>query len=137
MSTQTDRAANTIGTAPKFDPYDRVYVLVVADSVTSVVTDHPVMHRAAHLLGIRLGSLASTPNDGFDVDAIKESTRITAQRTAEDTVKRALKILTDAGDLEIIKVVAVTKPRWLGQIFTDLRNLRELNAKPVRFQTAS
>lgn len=129
----TARVIQQIGSAPQFDPYNRQYVLT-AD--LGVAQDDPIWHRVSHLLGIALGELASTPDDGFDVESIRRSTKVTALRAATDAVQRALKPLLDNGDVEIVKVTVITTPRWLGQIFTDLRNLRQLNAKPVRFKTA-
>lgn len=126
------RTIPTLGTAAFYDPYNRAYVLASDLTVESMP---PEMQRVALLLGIRKGALASTPNDGLDIAPLKLATRRNAQKVSENEIRRALKPALDDSDVAIVKITAIVAPRWLGQIFTDVRSLRDPTSKPFRFTT--
>ena len=120
----------TLGQAPRFDPFDRAYVLAEDDSVEMT---HPVMHVVAHLIGIPKGYLSHTPDNGVDHKRLGQATRATAQQTAQDVIADALRSPLANNDIEIVSVTAVTTPRWRGQVYTVVKNLRDPQARPVRF----
>ncbi len=132
--TQSVRGPRVLGQASKFSPLERVYILTTDLGLEYL---HPVMHRVAHLLGLPLGGLPSSPDEGFDVEAVRNATKVTAQTTCEDAVARALKPLLEAGDIEIVRVLAIVVPSWRGQLETDVRNLRERGSNPVTFRTGA
>lgn len=125
-ATTTARTTRTLPRALKLDPESRDYV--VEDGF--LADEHPVIHRAKHLLAIRRRSLASAPNVGFPSDALAFATEDSARTEAEDAAHLALKVLIDAADLRI-DGVTVDEP-FTGKIYIDVTNLRD--GRPARLQ---
>lgn len=117
--------------APKFDPFNRVYV---TNPDGTLQDEHPVIHRARHLMGIRRRALASSPTQGIPLEGIRTSSDDNRQRECEDAAAVALAPLTEAGDLRIVRV-AISAP-WDGTFYTEIVNLRAADRTPVKL-TAS
>jgi hypothetical protein len=131
--TPTDLAGRAPILAPRFDPYDRVYVI---DETSQALSDQdPIIHRAAHLLGLRRGSLPSAPTVGLDTARIRKAVPAARQRACEDASAEALAVLVDASDIAIEGVV-LSSP-WTGEFFVDVRPLRTPTGKPVRVRATT
>lgn len=122
--------SKTLVPAPKFDPLTRRYL--IGDG-GALIEEHPVLARARHLLGIRRRGIASAPTVGIPLARLRAARQDQVQREVEDAVRIALAPLVDAGDLEIVRV-QIELP-FRGRFYTDLRNLRAPNTKPVRIAT--
>lgn len=110
--------------APLYDPAIRGFAFEAAGEYPIQV--HPVIERAALLLGMRRGASPSNPNTGLRWEKIAAAPDEDVQNIATDEVRIALKPLLDAGD---ILIVAVEVERDLGGSRTSMvvtvSNLRE------------
>lgn len=106
--------------SPKFDPLTKTYPATDDGGVEEV---DPIWQEIAHRLGIPLGALSFAPDLGIDAEAIKNATASNAQRTVEDTVKRALGPMIPNGDVELVRVVLALP--WSGKWEAWVKNLRD------------
>jgi hypothetical protein len=121
--------------APLYDPAIRGFAVDAAGEYPIHV--HPVIERAALLLGIRRGSSPSSPNVGLRLDRIRNASDEDVQNVAADEVRIALRPLLEAGD---ILIVAVEVQRDLGgsraSMVVTVANLREPGAPNVPIRRA-
>lgn len=106
--------------ALEFDPEERVYV--IKDDNTMAGTS-PVIQRAT-LLMMPLGSIGAVATDGLDIKRIKRAGPESRQSTLEDALRRAWKVLIDAGQLRMGNVVVKNPgPPWTGEFEVEVIDL--------------
>jgi hypothetical protein len=94
-----------------------------------LIADHPVIAKARHLLAIRRRNIPAAKNVGIQLGGLRLATRETRLREAQDAAAIALKVLVDAGELQIVRVV-LSDP-WNGTFYTEIKNLLAPNDKPT------
>jgi hypothetical protein len=121
--------------APLYDPAIRGFAVDEAGEYPIHV--HPVIERAALLIGMRRGSSPSNRNTGLNTRRIYDADDDSVQNVAADEVRIALRPLLEAGD---IRIVAVEVQRDLGgsrtAMVVTVANLREPGAPNVPIRRA-
>jgi hypothetical protein len=103
-----------------FDPYARVYVRN-ADGTMAAGTG-PI-HRAAHLMLPR-GSIAATPNEGLDVQAIRRATPESRLTVIKDAVYRTWKVLIESRQIAVGRIFVLEPgPPWSGKFEVEVVDL--------------
>lgn len=120
LTVSSPRKVPDVSGAALFDPETRTYPFGDDDELEA---EHPVWQRVALAVGLRRGSLPSTPNVGIAIERLKRATDQTAQKEAEYAARVALADLIDAGDVKLGAVTAVLP--WAGLFYVDVQNLRE------------